>query len=241
MHINLSPEQQAIVTGDPGTAQDALHNAFAAVHLGSRDHIIAGGELYRIGPEPAPGQRFRLGFGGRGWIIIWPDGTEQRTRNLWHWGRTDRPDTAVLLQEPFWGNNLRVDGREHLLQPPPKHLGATYEAAFPHRNFFGILDERESIHVRLARERAAWEHTWRTNVFVRATRYHGGAWRHKVLARRLSETVRRFINERIVCLNCGHRPSGHWKIGDDFTGPVDWGCSHSHVDRKTGKTVDCDC
>lgn len=242
MELFVSPVQQAIVTGDAGTAQDATHEAHAAIAMGERTHFIAAGRMYRIGPEPAPGQHFGLGFGGRAYRIIWPDGTEQRTRNLWLWGDTTRLDSAVLMQEPFWGNNLRVPDREHLLQPPPHHLRAIYNAHFP-AGFFGIIDEREAWVITAARKQSEWNARYDRDPLLRLLRYRMGGWRHRVLAKRLVRTIRQLINKHIICLNCWHRPGEHWQAGsdDDLGGVIDWGCGHSHRDAKTGKIIHCKC
>ena len=201
--------------------------------------MIAGGSLYRIGPEPAKGQHFGLGFGGSRHIITWPDGTEQHSRNMWFWGDVDRPDTAVLMHAPFWGGNLGHVNREHLLQAPPVHLRAVYAAHFP-GGFYGILDEREHWAITAERERDAWNARYKRDPLLRLLRYRMGGWRHRVLAKRFARWVRATINAHIVCTKCWHRPNHHWEAGDDLSGPIDWGCSHSHR-NKSGKLIHCDC
>jgi hypothetical protein len=240
MELFVSPQQQAIVTGELGTAQDATHDAYAAIAADERTHFIAAGSMYRIGPDPALGQHFGLGMGGRGYLVIWPDGTEQRTRNLWHWGDTDRPDSAVLMQEPFWGNNLRIDDRELLLQPPPHHLRAIYDAHFPY-GFYGILDDREAWQITAARKQAEWNARYDFDPILRLLRYRMGGWRHRVLAKKFARAVRGFINAHIICLKCRHRPSTHWHAEDEYGGDIDWGCGHSHRDPKSGKLIHCRC
>jgi hypothetical protein len=172
--MDVSPLQQSIVTGDPGTAQDALHEALASVRTGERTYLIAAGVLYKIGPEPQPVTKtvghlwwrrtvsympivmFGRGFGGAGWMITWPDGTKQQTSNLWYWGEVDQPDNAVLQAAPFWGNNLLMHGVEHLLQSPPAHMRAIYDRnTFPN-GFFAVLDQREDPILTYRREEEAW-------------------------------------------------------------------------------------
>lgn len=62
--------------------------------------LVAGGRFYTVCPD-ARDRGFK-GFGGRPWVVTWPDGRVVRTRNLWCGGvvpslwRGRLPDTAVL-------------------------------------------------------------------------------------------------------------------------------------------------
>jgi hypothetical protein len=261
--MDVSPFQQSIATGDPGSAQDALHEALAAVRNGSREFVIAAGTLYKIGEEPekktrtvghlwwkrdeeyTPIQMFGRGFGGRRWLITWPDGTAQSSSNLWHWeDNLDMPDNATLQQAPFWGNNLRMNGVENLLAPVPRHMRSVYEIAFP-GGFFCILDSREDFMVRMAREREQWKNRtllkkiWLAD--MRPMKRGGGDAAEsrigqfvRIKCHQAKRRMKRMVN-KVICTNCYHPRQDHWEMGDDFTGPIDWGCNHT----KNGKRCKC--
>jgi hypothetical protein len=211
-HEYMAPEQQVIVVGDEGQAQDAMHGAIYAVLHGSHEYVVTAGVMYRIGPEPERGQRFGLGYGGRRWYIVWPDGTKQSTRNLWDWGNTDLADNAQLFSAPYWENGQVFDLSQDIqvrIQPPPKGNRT---------GVFCILETREATHIVLERE---WANNKRFPRCLVINEY--GSSRISVSYKRLAHKFIAMINA-FVCTKCKHWRKDHWTHGDHLTGPIDWGC-----------------
>jgi hypothetical protein len=235
MHPNAE-QLVALHGGDVGSLQDAAHELLFS--LRSNDHktvVLTNGAIYEIGPEPEGGRRFGLGFGGQRWTVFFHDGTVVQTRNLWHAGSLSDyaldvrcPANAVLMQAPFWGNNLRVPGVEHLLQPAP--VGS------PNREVFGVLDTRESLTVRMEREKRAWAarplwmKVWYADMRPLGSRENGFAPRAearlvqvaRIQSHRLSRAVRGVVN-LFICTGCWHLRKRHWVAGDRDA-EYDWGC-----------------
>lgn len=137
------------------------------------------------------------------------------------------------MQAPFWGPNLRMAGVEHLLQPPP--------VGHPNTNIMCVLDTREVLTLRMAREkrewaaRPLWARIWFSD--TKSLRRTDDGYREQPESR-----IRRFVRtrsyrvkraflallNRFVCTKCWHLKKRHWEArmetcpGDYEV--IDWIC-----------------
>lgn len=141
----LSPNQRVGVFGDGNdrsAAQDAWAEVALGVRSGDRDIVVTNGRVFRIGPEDGNRLAGGRGYGGQGWTVRYPDGTERYTTNLWDQGRIPEryldtlPQTGAIYQDPFrdhdpatlgWSehngkryqNQILPTSKEVLIQPGP--------------------------------------------------------------------------------------------------------------------------
>jgi hypothetical protein len=81
--------------------------------------FVFAGHVYTIGVSPDSWAVWskssmvgRLGFGGRGWRVTWPDGRTVTTFNLLRGSETDEPNTATLKELSNAGIQLEWQRRE---------------------------------------------------------------------------------------------------------------------------------